>query len=177
MPLRLHILEIDSALEAQAIRAIAECLGISVSVTWVANSKQVVDFLSQTPPHELIFICGHGDEHGLLLPSLADEVKSQFPFNDVLTPADLSSFLRLNGNVVVSTGCASGTEKMASTFLNNGAQCFIAPADYPDGNEALLFSLHFLFALLKARNPRDAFEAANQQVEGENKFQFSESDL
>lgn len=171
----LHIIETESALEAQALRATAEALGFVVSVTWVGNSGQIVDFLSQEPSHELIFICGHGDERGVLLPPLAEEVKARFPFDDVITPSDFGSFVRLRGNVVLSSGCVTGTEEMARAFLENGAECFIGAADYPDGDEALLFCLHFLFVYWKTRSGKEAFELANRQVEGENRFCFFES--
>ncbi len=174
MPVQIHILEIESALEAQAIRATAECLGASVCITWVANSRQIVDFLSSEPSHELIFLCGHGDERGILLPSLAEEVKPQFPFNDVLTAENLASFVRLKGSVVLSSCCATGTEAMAAAFFKNGARCFIAPVNYPDGDAALFFVLQFLFKFLKGRNSRQAFELANSQIEGDNKFLFFE---
>lgn len=169
---QIHIIEIESALEAQAIRATAECLGAPVSVTWVANSRQVVEFLSQTPSHELIILCCHGDKRGVLLPPLADEVKGLFPFNDVLTPTDFASFVRLDQSVVLCSGCATGREEIASAFTHNGGRCFMAPAAFPDGDAALLFCLQFLFAFLKEDNVREAFEVANSQMEGDDRFRF-----
>lgn len=91
----IHVLEIESPLEAQALRAVAECFGARVGVTWVANSAQIVEFLSQSPAHELIFLCGHGNGRGVLLPELAEQVRAQFPFNDLISPRDFVGFVRL----------------------------------------------------------------------------------
>ena len=170
-PIRIHILEIEAALEAQALRASAEYWGAQVGVTWVGNSAQIVDLLSQEPPHELILICAHGDQRGVLLPPLADEVKAHFPFHDVISPDDFASFMRLEGNVVLCSGCVTGTEAMARAFLSCGARSFIAPANYPDGSPALLFELMFVFTFLKnGGDVQAAFDVANQQVEGDDRF-------
>ncbi len=171
MDARIHILEIESALEAQALRAAGECWGAQVSVTWVANSSQVVDFLSQQPPHDLILICAHGDERGIVLPILADEVKARFPFSDALSPHDLETFVRLNRNVVLCSACSTGTDVMARAFLGNGARSFIAPAHFPEGDIALWFILNFVFAFLKSDgNVEMAFEAAHRGVEDDDRF-------
>ena len=171
MDARIHILEIESALEAQALRAAAECWGAQVSVTWVANSSQVVDFLSQPPPHDLILICAHGDKRGILLPLLADEVKARFAFCDVLSPDDFAGFVRLNSSVVLCSACATGTEAMAHAFLTGGARSFIAPADFPEGDVALWFALNFVFAFLKSNGDVEtAFDAANRGLEDDDRF-------
>jgi|SRR5450631_372024 len=106
--IRLHLLVIDAALEAQALRSVAEAWGAEVSVTWVANSRQIVEYLSQPPSHEMIVLCGHGDERGLLLPQLAEEVRNRYPYDTVIRPQDFADFLRLEGNLVMNTSCLGG---------------------------------------------------------------------
>lgn len=170
-----HILEIESSMEAQAMRSVAECFGAVVSVTWTGNSAQIVDFLSQTPAHELILICGHGDKRGVLLPELAEQVRARFPFNDVISPHDFAAFVRLNGNVVLSSCCATGTTEMARAFLENGAHFFIGPDDYPDGNMALLFEIVFVSRFLQEGDVSAAFDDARRCVEGSEMFQLFKS--
>lgn len=174
MSTSIHIIEIECALEAQALRAAAECWGAQVSVTWVANSAQIVEFLSGSPPHDLILICAHGDRRGVLLPLVADEVKARFPFHDALGPKDLAGFVRLKRSVVLCSACATGTDAMARAFLMNGARSFIAPPDFPDGDVALWFALNFIFAFLKDGDVTAAFDAANR-LQGDNRFSVFET--
>ena len=72
----LHIVAIGTG-EAHALRAAAEYWRAFVTVTWVGNSGQMVEYFSKSPVHDLIIIAGHGDERGLLLPELAEEIRSQ----------------------------------------------------------------------------------------------------
>ena len=53
----------------------------------------------------------------------------------------------------------------------------MAPADFPDGDAALLFCLLFLFEFVKGSGMRQAFEVANTQVKGEDRFEFFLSPL
>ncbi len=161
-------------MEAQAMRSVAECFEALVSVTWTGNSAQIVDFLSQTPAHELILICGHGDERGVLLPELAEEVRARFPFNDLISPHDFAGFARLGGNVVLSSCCATGTPEMARAFLKNGARFFIGPDDYPDGDMALLFEIMFVSHFLKHGDVRAALDEAHRCVPESEMFRLFE---
>ena len=61
----LHIVAIGTG-EAHALRAAAEYWRAFVTVTWVGNSGQIVEYFSKCPVHDLIIIAGHGDERGLL---------------------------------------------------------------------------------------------------------------
>jgi hypothetical protein len=45
--------------------------------------------------HAVIVISGHGDERGLLLPELAEEVRSRYPYDEVIRPQDFAGFLQL----------------------------------------------------------------------------------
>ena len=144
----IHVLAVDSALETQALRAAAEYWGAAVTVTWVGNATDVVDYCASHPIHDVIIIAGHGDERGLLLPSLDESIKGNYPFIDVIRPNDFQTFLALEQNVVLSTACCGGNEKLAAVFLSCGARCYIGAEGYPDGNDALMYALEFLFQFL-----------------------------
>ena len=143
--IKLHILAIDTGQEAQALRASAEYWGASVTVTWVGNSRQVVDYLAGGPEHEVIFICGHGDERGLVLPTLAADLRSRYPYDEVIRPDDFTTFLRLTGNTVINTSCLGGMPRLADAFLASGAAYYIGATGEPDGSAALMYSLDFLY--------------------------------
>lgn len=143
--IKTHIIEIETGNEAHAIRAATECWEVFVTVTWVGNSGQVVDYLSAQPDHDLNIFSSHGDESGLLLPKLADEIAERYPYNDVIRPQDFAQFLRLNGNVVINLSCMGGMQQLAEVFLAHGAQCYIGPVDYPSGGAALMYVLDFLY--------------------------------
>lgn len=144
----LHIVEIETGLDAHVIRLAAEAWGASVTVTWVGNSRQVVDFFGGGPGHDLIVISAHGDERGLLLPELDPSVAKQFPYDRVITPSDFGDFLSLRGNVVINASCMGGMRALADVFLAKGASHFIGPVDYPDAADALMYVLEFMYRFL-----------------------------
>lgn len=149
--MNLHIIEIKTGLEAHAVRYAAEYWGALVTVTWVGNSAQIVDFLSNKPDNDVIIISGHGDERGLLLPELAQEIKSNYQYNDVIKAQDFREFLRLDGNTVINTACVCGMQPIADAFLAGGARYYIAPKDYIDGNASLMYLLSFLYEYMHNR--------------------------
>jgi hypothetical protein len=111
--IRLHHLVINTGLEAHALRSAAEYWGSNVTVTWVGNSSQVGEYLSQSPSHEVIVISGHGDTHGLLLPELAEEIRCHYPYHEVIHTSDFADFLQLQGNLVINTSCVGGLSSLA----------------------------------------------------------------
>ena len=156
---KVHILEIESGLEAHAIRYAAEYWGAFVTVTWVGNSAQVVEFLSNKPDHDVIVISGHGDERGLLLPELVKEIRSEYPYNYVIRPEDFAKFLKLDGNTIINASCACGVQSMADVFLAGGTRYYIAPNDYPQGDASLMYLLNFMYEYMQ--NEHDV-EVAHQ---------------
>lgn len=146
---KVHIIEIETCLESHALRYAAECWGAFVTVTWVGNSAQVVEFLSNKPEQNIIVISGHGDERGLLLPELVEEIKSEYPYHDVISPDDFAEFLNLDGNTVVNASCMCGVHSMADVFLAGGAQYYIAPNNYPQGNASLMYLLNFIYEYMQ----------------------------
>ena len=143
--LKMHIVDIETGNEPQAIRAAAEWWGVFVTMTYVGNSGQIVDYFSGQPDHDLIIIAGHGDERGLLLPELAKEIANRYPYNEVIRPEDFGQFLQLNGNAVISLACLGGMRQLADVFLAHGSRRYIGPVGYPDGSSALMYSLEFLY--------------------------------
>lgn len=146
---RVHIVAVQSDLEVQALRASCEYWGAEVSVTWAGNANQIVDFFSSSPTHDIIILAGHGDEDGLCLPEITANYKDQTKIH----PEDFAEFLRRKANILLNTSCCGGTPAMTRTFLTARAKAYIAHPDYPDGSEALLVSLRFLYPVLTQESP------------------------
>lgn len=144
----LHIVEVGSGLEAQAIRAVAEAWGASVGVTWVGNSRQIVDVLSKQPSDSILILSGHGDRRGLLLPELAEEVRSHYPYHGVIRPEDFAQFVHLASNIIINTSCWGGVPSLADVFLQRGAQYYIGPINAIEADAALMYTLEFLYTYL-----------------------------
>ena len=159
--MNVHILEIETGLEAHAIRLAAEYWGADVTVTWVGNSRQIVDYFSTVPAHELLIISGHGDERGLHLPELAQEIQHLYPYNGVLTPQDFRCFLPSPLPIVVNLSCLGGAPALAEVFLEHGAPAYIGATAYPTGHATLMFALEFLYTYLqKGKNVGMAHQQA-----------------
>lgn len=168
----LHIVEIGAG-EAHALRSAAEYWGAFVTVTWVGNSGQIVEYFSQCPEHDLIIIAGHGDERGLLLPELAEEIRSHYPYNEVIRAEDFAHFLRLEGNTIINTSCLGGMQQLAEVFLSRGAAYYIGPTAYPEGSASLMYCLDFLYNyLLDSRHVEAAHLKASNYADDRNQFKL-----
>lgn len=143
-----HILAADTGLQPHVVRAAAEHFGASVTVTWIGNSAQEVEYLSSRPPQDVIVLSFHGDERGLLLPPLGEEVRRLYPYGDVIEPADFAEFLNLGGNVVLNDACMGGMPSMAEAFLSGGASAYAGADDYPDAAASTKYVLDFLYSYL-----------------------------
>ncbi len=145
----LDLIVIDDNLEALAVRACLERWGVKVNLHLIGKGSDLVQLFSQPErlsPH--ILITCHGTSKGIVLPELAPQIAKKEPFSSVLRPSDLKGALRLNGQIVVITGCTTGTQNFAKVFLNDGARAYIAPKGYPEADSSLLFIVNFYYFLL-----------------------------
>ena len=171
--LKMHIIAVETGNEPQAVRAAAEQWGVFVTMTWVGNSGQIVDYFAGQPDHDLIIISGHGDERGLLLPELNNEIANRYPYNEVIRPEDFGQFLQLNGNAVISLACLGGMRQLADVFLAHGARHYIGPVDYPDGASALMYILEFLYNHVHhGRNVEEAHRFASNHNDDRQQFKL-----
>ncbi len=175
---QLHILEIGTGLEAHALRYAAEHWGADVTITWVGNSQQIVEYLSQSPTHDVVIISGHGNEQGLLLPKLAEERRNRYPYNEVIRPEDFADFLQLQGNTIITTSCAGGIPQLANVFLQHGAKYYIGPKGYPEGAASLMYVLDFLYNYLQnGQDVEEAHQIASNHLDDRKQFQLYQQSL
>lgn len=169
----IHILAIETGLQAHLVRAAAEHWGASVTVTWAGNSAQVVEDLSNEPNADVIILSAHGDGRGLLLPELAEEIKPLYPYNEVIRPADFADFLQLRGSIVLNAGCRGGTPEMAEAFLSHGAGAYIGPTEDPDAAASSKYLIDFLYAFCYGdADVKQAHWAASAHEDDRRQFQI-----
>lgn len=173
-PMRVHILAADTGLQPHVVRAAAEHYGASVTVTWVGNSAQVVDFLSRHPSVDVIILSFHGDKRGVLLPELSQDVRALYPYSDVIRPADFAQFLALDGSVVLNDACMGGTPELAQAILSGGAAAYIGADDYPEAAASTKYALDFLYAYLLQHvgDVRKAHEEASRHDDDRRMFRL-----
>ena len=76
------------------------------------------------------------------------------------TAEELADIVRLPGKVVLSIGCASGSQEFADVFFSGGASAYIAPVISPFGHAAPVFVTLLFFALTQGRTLEDAVDIA-----------------
>jgi hypothetical protein len=150
-PDTLDLVCLDGGGEALAFRGILEQIGLRhglrVNLHLVGRASQLVRLLSEPGAPHLLLI-GHGDEGGIVIPDLPPELAAAEPFNALLRPEDVRACAKLDGRVVVCTGCSTGNEDLAQAFLAAGASAYIAPEADEDGEAAMGFSVALYFGLL-----------------------------
>jgi hypothetical protein len=169
----LRIIDVLSGMEAQALRASAECWGYDVAVTWVGNSRQIVDVFQHSLPIDVLIIAGHGDEDGLVLPELDESVAGGFPYLDRISAAQLAEFARPVASVIIATACTFGLPQYAEVFRNAGTRYYVGPTDYANAGAAMMYSLGFLYAFqCNGLHAALAHEAAFSQSDDRRMFKL-----
>ena len=142
------LIDVDDILASLTIRSALEYSGIRVNFYPIATSSQLIDALNGgAGENGYILLNCHGVEGGLHLPELGAEVAKQQPFNKAVSASDFRSFLQLPPCTVVNTGCVLGTPDYAGAFLEGGCTSYIGATDYPDGNAALMYTIHLFYWL------------------------------
>src|SRR5579884_315075 len=146
---RVDIAAIDTAEDAQALRAVAESYRCDTRLVPVGCPAHLVEVLAgAASTAEILILAAHGDERGFLLPELAPQIAAEQPFNGALTPQLVRRHARLPGRLVISVGCYTGSPAMAGAFLSRGARAYIGPRSAPNGEAAVAFVAALLYAHL-----------------------------
>ncbi len=152
----------DVGNEHEAIRQTLEYFGYEVFNKAIGRPADFVDFISGKNEWSARFpiwvLSVHGEEGRIIMPELGNDVYFEGEPRVPIGPELLSRHARFSGQCVLTTGCSLGSGQMARAFIENGADSFIAPADYIEGNAALLFIHHFFYQLtLDTSDKRTAF--------------------
>jgi hypothetical protein len=156
--------------EALALRAGLEQLGVEVRLIPIATPDDLIDLVSSDPsdrPPALILSC-HGDDRGILMPGLDTEISAGWRFRGPFTPKLALEHVRLSRcEIVLSTGCATGSEDMGTAFVARSAEIYIAPPGYPRGNAAFMTALVFFYHHLAGViiDPREQLDCAHAHLD------------
>ena len=152
-------------METVALRSALEYFGATVFVKWVGRPKHFMEVLSGELPcmPDYVIISGHGDENGFIMTELGESIYEPDEPRGNFTPKDVEKYLKIKAPVL-STCCATGGKDMMAAF--EGCT-YIAPADYVEGNSALIFAIIFFYEIMQnGASVETAFEAA-RGIDGE----------
>ena len=158
----IDLIVVDDVMEALAVRAALEYWRAQVRMHLIGKASDLVGLMdgSYDLSDNILLMC-HGSKQGFVLPELGKEIADKEPFDRFIGAADISTFLNLNGGLVVSTGCETGTKEFADVFLNSGANTYIAPNDSPEGDASLMYVLSLFYSLITGKNIKDAHDKAS----------------
>jgi hypothetical protein len=168
----LHIIVTETGNEPHAIRSAAEWWQYDVTMSWVGNSQQIVDYLSSKPKHDLIIFSTHGIESGMALPELDPEIEKNYPYVHVITPDDFDHFVNLDNNTVINLSCVGGKNELAKVFLAHGAKFYIGDIGYQYGTDSLMFCLDMIYYISKGKDVEEAFQIASQHLDPRQQFKL-----
>ena len=80
------------------------------------------------------------------------------PFHGSLGPDEVRSITALDGPVVITTGCGTGTDALAQAFLDSGASAYVAPVGAPFGYASVFAPLFLFYELTEGRTLEQAVD-------------------
>jgi hypothetical protein len=165
------MIAIEAGAEALALRAAAEELFLRVELYQLGEARDLPVLLNGRSDVDLTLLLCHGDGRGgIPMPELAPGLAVHQPFLGSLQPAQVYSFLRLEGQRILSTGCSTGGPVMAQAFLDAGCEWYLAPDDDPDGSACFLFTLGFLYHHLVRNRSAPAALAIARRADDESRY-------
>jgi hypothetical protein len=154
---------------AIAIRGMLEFYGLKVSLVWLNEKQNAIDFLAgQFPKADYTILCAHGigHENRIWLTVIEKMAGTDCCYEEVefnLTPDNIAEYVKNSGGTFMTTACESGSEEFAKAFLDAGYQAFIAPEVAVDIISSVMFICGFFCNMLA--HERDIHKAT--YTEGE----------
>jgi hypothetical protein len=125
--------------EAMTLRDVLECFNYRVEIHRVGSRPQFLEILrGNIPTFRHVLLSCHGEDGNLVI-----------PYQNPLSAVELVQTVHLPDHIVVSLGCGTGTEALASAFLGGGCEAYVAPTSPVAANVALLFAIHLYYYLGK----------------------------
>ena len=146
--LRVSIIILEAAFEGLAFRGYLEANGVATDVHLCGHPRDVLDTLERGLPADtsVVIISAHGSEKGVFFGAYGAGVDVSLLDDGYLAPRHFLGISSLEGKSVVLTACATGHQPFADIFLARGAEIFLAPRDYAEASDVLLFVVRFLHA-------------------------------
>lgn len=154
---------------ATAIRGMLECYGLNVSLSWLNEKRNAIDFLAgHIPKADYTILCAHGigKENRIWLTVIEKVAGTDYRYEEVefnLTPDNIGEYVKNAGGTFISTACDSGREVFAKAFLDAGYRAFIAPNVAVDLTSTVMFICGFFCNMLA--HDRDIHKATYTERE------------
>lgn len=133
--------------EPHAVRSVLEWFNYRVDTIWAGSREEFMRVIQgDITTADTLIISAHGEDGEILAP---DEPN--------ITIKDIGGG-HVNGKTIINLGCTTGSEKMAEAFRQAGANHYIAPSDYIEGNSTLVFVMHVFYEL--SMNKEASIESA-----------------
>lgn len=139
---------------ATAIRGVLEFSGLQVTLVWLNEKQNAIDFLAGLalkPDYTILCAHGIGKENRLWFTVVEKVIGTDYRYEEVefnLTPDNIGEYVKNAGGTFITTACDSGCEGFAKAFLDVGYGAFIAPAVAVDLSSALMFICGFFCNML-----------------------------
>ena len=151
----------SSTMETFALRSVLAYLGFTVSVRWIGTKKEFLDLLQgKKETDNLIVISSHGEKGKFFMPTNENILFSELHVN-------------LPGKTVLSVGCDTGEAK--DEFLKGKCRQYIAPMDYPEGNDAMMFTVKFFWLIAQNKSIQQAFDSALADMPEGSEFMLAQN--
>lgn len=152
-----ELIDVESG-DVGALRPALEAFGLRVDRIPVGQARHLVHALSTGTRAPFVVLACHGEDGAIVLPELADEIERDQPFHGRVAPADLGTFARFDGAIVISTGCGTGREDLANAVLAAGASAYVAPTGAPFGYASVVAPVLLFYELTEQRSLEHAVE-------------------
>ena len=133
--------------EPEALRQALEVFGFFVATKYVARPNDLIDILEDKIPFpwDYLIISCHGENGAIIMPLLGESIYKPDEPRGNFSAAEIERCCKLFGKTILSLGCTTGQETIASVFAKGNQ--YIAPTDYVAGNSALYFAVRFFYEI------------------------------
>jgi len=120
-------------------RLCLEACNYEVRTIWTGSKEELLyTFSDASATDEIIIIDAHGDEK-----------KGFVGEDETVTFAEIAASKGLEGKIVVSTSCYSGTEEFIRSFNSAEIKSYVAPVDGVTGPSSIIFITNLFYQLNK----------------------------
>lgn len=154
---------------AIALRGMLEFYGLSVSLVWLNEKQNAIDFFAgYISKADYTILCAHGigKENRIWLTVIEKMTGADYCYEEVefnLTPDNVGEYVKNSGGTFITTACESGREVFAKAFLSTGYHAFIAPEVAVDVTSSAMFICGFFCNMLA--HERDIHKATYTERE------------
>lgn len=162
--------------EPEALRQVLESFDCLVLTKYIGRPNDFISVLGGIEHFDpdVVILSGHGEAGEFIMPVLGASVYTDEEPRCNFSSAEINQYLKLTGKTIISTCCTTGSSDLAAVFSREND--YVAPADYVEGNAALLFLVDFFYQIIQRKTSvEDAWSHAHSLDEETAQFAFYKS--